>query len=129
MTVAGNWTLHYGWGATGNYAQVAINFNPDGTFGGGVAGRWRQKSGTVMLNFDGGPAIYGGTINGNIGAGIMTTFTGLDGVWYLSKQGTTGIASQETAAQEVVQPAYADGTDVPLRELAGTGARKPKAKE
>jgi hypothetical protein len=123
--VAGNWTLHYSWAATGSYAQVGIVFNLDGTFTGSVTGTWRQKAGTIMLSFDGGPAKYGGTVNGNIGSGLMSTFSGLDGVWYLSKQGTTGIAPEETVGQEVVQPAHADGNEIPLRELAGAGARRP----
>jgi hypothetical protein len=89
--VSGNWLLHYSWGPTYNYSQVALNFRPDGTFGGGAAGKWTQQDGTLLLSFDTGPAKYAGNIDSNIGAGAMSTFSGLDGAWYLSKVGTVGL--------------------------------------
>jgi hypothetical protein len=128
MTVTGNWTLHFSWGATSSYGQTAIIFNGDGTFSGPYAGKWRQKSGTVMLSFDGGPAKYGGTVNGNIGSGAMTTFAGLDGVWYLSKEGTSGFLPDGALVAEVDIPAGPDGSALtaaePTPELAGAGAAR-----
>jgi hypothetical protein len=129
MTVAGNWTLHYSWGSTGSYAQTSIVFNGNGTFGGSFTGQWRQQAGTLMLSFDSGPAKYGGNVNSNIGTGAMSTFSGLDGSWYLSKDGTTGIALV-VAEIAGVQPAGPDGTAtkaaeelVGTPELAGDGSR------
>lgn len=124
MAVEGNWTLHYSWGFTSNYAQAPITFNSDGTFGGTYGGKWRQLAGTLMLTFDRGPAKYGGTINGNIGSGMMSTFSGLDGFWYLSEEGTTGILPAD-AKIEAAQPAAADGTPISAAEgqLVGAGAK------
>ena len=83
--------MHYSWGPTQTYSQVGLAFNGNGTFAGGATGRWQQQDGTVLLSFDGGPAKYAGTIDGNLGSGAMTTFAGLDGCWYLSKQGMVGL--------------------------------------
>ena len=41
----------------------------------------------------GGPAKYAGTVDGNVGCGAMSTFGGTNGCWYLTKQGTTGVAA------------------------------------
>ncbi|MGW6281323.1 hypothetical protein [Kribbella sp. NPDC055071] len=127
MAVAGNWTLHFSWGATGNYGQTLITFNGDGSFSGPYSGKWRQSSGTVMLSFDGGPAKYGGTVNGNIGSGAMSTFAGLDGVWYLSKEGTSGFLPDGALVGELATPAGPDGSAVDsaledMPELATAGA-------
>jgi len=92
--VSGNWVLHYSWGPTSNYSQSSIVFNNNGTFGGAASGKWQQQDGTLLLSFDTGPAKYGGTIDANIGSGAMSTFGGLNGCWYLTKQGTTGIAAE-----------------------------------
>ena len=89
--IAGNWVLHYSWGPTQTYSQVGLVFNANGTFSGGEPGRWQQQDGTVLLSFDRGPAKYAGTVDGNIGSGAMSTFAGLDGCFYLTKQGTVGL--------------------------------------
>lgn len=132
MTVQGNWTLHYSWGFTGNYTQAPIIFNSNGTFGGAYSGKWRQLAGTIMLNFTSGPANYGGTVNGNIGSGVMSTFSGLDGFWYLSEAGTTGILPAEAESQESAQIARADGTPISAQEPqlvgAGTESSRPGRK-
>ncbi len=128
MTIAGNWTLHFSWGATSSYGQTAITFNSDGTFSGPFTGKWRQKTGTVMLSFDGGPAKYGGTVNGNIGSGAMTTFAGLDGTWYLSKEGTSGFLPDGATVAAVDVPAGPDGSvptsAEPMRVPVGAGAAR-----
>lgn len=92
MSISGNWVLHFSWGPTNAYTQANIVFNNDGTFVNGTAtGKWRQQDGTLLLSFDSGPAKYAGTIDGNVGSGAMSTFTGLNGCWYLTRQGTTGL--------------------------------------
>lgn len=98
MSVSGNWTGHYSWGCTSSYGQFDITFNASGTFGGTFAGKWVQQDGTLLLSFDSGPAKYGGTVNGNVGSGAMSTFTGSNGCWYLTKQGTVGVAAAPAAA-------------------------------
>ena len=98
MSVSGNWTLHYSWGCGSNYSQSTITFNSNGTFGGTLAGKWIQQDGTLLLSFDTGPAKYGGTVDGNVGSGAMSTFAGLNGCWYLTKQGTVGILAEAAVA-------------------------------
>jgi hypothetical protein len=119
MTVKDSWTLHYSWGGTQTYAQAPITFNADGTFAGAYTGKWRQTSGTVLLSFDGGPAKYGGTVNGSVGSGVMSTFGGLDGCWYLSEAGTTGILPAEAkVVGQAKGQAGADGS-ISLVDKAG----------
>lgn len=101
MSVSGTWTLHYSWGCTSSYSQSTITFNNNGTFGGQFAGKWVQQDGTLLLFYDTGPARYGGTIDGHVGSGAMSTFEGLNGCWYLTEQGTVGIAAP--AAEEAKQ--------------------------
>lgn len=105
MSLSGTWTLHYSWGGSSNYAQAPITFDPAGTFGGAYPGKWRQRDGTVMLAFDKGPAKYGGTVDGSVASGAMSTFAGLNGCWYLTRQGTSGIAAAK--ATKAAKPAKA----------------------
>jgi hypothetical protein len=98
MSMSGIWVLHFSWGCTNTYAQTNITFNNNGTFTGPGTGQWRQRDGTLMLSFDTGPAKYGGTVDGNVASGAMSTFGGLNGCWYLVKQGTSGL-QVEVAAQ------------------------------
>ncbi|MEC3982627.1 M4 family metallopeptidase [Amycolatopsis sp. H20-H5] len=105
--ISGNWVLHYSWGATSNYAQTTLSFNSNGTFSGPLTGKWHQQDGTVLLSFDTGPAKYAGTVDGSVGSGAMSTFAGLDGAWYLSKQGTVGIVK---SVRTSVAPGAADAS-------------------
>lgn len=102
MSVSGNWLGHYSWGCSSTYGQFNITFNSNGTFSGSYPGKWVQQDGTLLLSFDGGPAKYGGTVDGNVGSGAMSTFAGLNGCWYLTKAGTAGIV----AAAEAVPGAH-----------------------
>jgi hypothetical protein len=96
--ISGNWVLHFSWGCTSAYSPLNLAFNSNGTFSGGLPGKWVQQDGTILLSFDTGPAKYAGTLDGNVGTGASSTFSGLDGCWYLSKQGTTGLAPDLAAA-------------------------------
>lgn len=107
-TMSGNWMLHYRW-VTSSYSQVMLTFNGDGRFTGSLSGRWHYHDGTLLLSFDTGPAKYAGSIDGNVGAGAMSTSHGLTGSWYLSKQGTAGVVLTLTAPPGAVDAA---GTDV-----------------
>jgi hypothetical protein len=100
MSVSGNWILHYSWSCTNNYTQSNITFNPGGVFAGSLSGKWVQQDGTLLLSFDTGPAKYGGTIDGNVGSGAMSTFAGLNGCWYLTKSGTVGVAAEAAAPKQ-----------------------------
>ena len=112
MSVSGNWIGHFSWGCTNSYGQFNINFNPNGTFGGTFPGKWVQQDGTILLSFDTGPAKYGGTVDGNVGSGAMSTFAGSNGCWYLTKGGTTGIVAASAAASGHRQPVDAAGNPV-----------------
>jgi hypothetical protein len=92
--LAGDWVLHYSWGCDGNFSTLNLTFNSDGTIRGPETGTWVQQDGTILMSFDSGPGKYGGTLNGPIGSGAMSTFSGSNGCWYLSKVGTTGLAPQ-----------------------------------
>jgi hypothetical protein len=90
--VTGAYTLHYSWGCTGQYADAPLAFNANGTlsFGGFVVGRWVRRDGTLLWVYTAGPAKYAGTIAGPVGTGVMSTFTGHTGCWYLTAAGITG---------------------------------------
>ena len=96
--ISGAWVLHFSWGCTGHYSPVNLTFNGNGTFSGGAQGKWVQQDGTILLSFDTGPAKYAGNLDSHVGVGAMSTFSGLDGCWYLSKQGTTGLAPEQATA-------------------------------
>jgi hypothetical protein len=104
VSVSGNWTLHYSWGCGSSYSQSPITFNNNGTFGGGSPGKWVQQDGTLLLSFDTGPAKYGGNVAGHVGCGAMSTFDGsTNGCWYLTQQGTVGIAAATEEPAEAKQ--------------------------
>jgi hypothetical protein len=90
MTATGDWTLHYNWGNTNNFAQTPITLKGDGTFSGPETGEWYEHDGRILLSFDAGPAKYGGAISDKVGSGAMSTFGTLTGTWYLTKQGVVG---------------------------------------
>jgi hypothetical protein len=101
MSVSGAWVLHYSWGCSSSYGQSAITFNADGTFGGEFTGSWVQQDGTLLWSYDAGPAKYGGTVDGSAGSGASSTFAGLNGCWYLTRDGIAGILAydSQTAAR------------------------------
>jgi hypothetical protein len=113
-SISGNWIGHYSWGCTNNYSQFNITFNANGTFASGSSqGKWSQQDGTLLLSWNNGPAIYGGLVNGNFGAGAMSTFDGsANGCWYLSKQGTVGLSKATVEAADHKQTHNAEGNKV-----------------
>jgi hypothetical protein len=119
-TISGNWVLHYSWGPTQTYSQVVLAFNANGSFSGGATGKWQQQDGTLLLSFDTGPAKYAGTIDANIGSGAMSTFQGLDGCWYLSKQGLVGLTLRSAG----VVPGALDAAGTPRGERAAAKGRE-----
>ena len=105
MSATGAWVLHYSWGCTASYAQISVTLNGDGTFTGAESGRWRLRDGTLQLSFDDGPAKYGGTIDGNVASGAMSTFDGLNGCWYLVRQGTVGVEPEADESEAIADAA------------------------
>jgi hypothetical protein len=100
MAVSGDWVLHFSWGCSLSHGQLPLTFNANGSFTGSLPGKWVQQDGTLLLSFDSGPAKYGGTVDGNVGSGASTTFGGLNGCWYLVKQGVTGLAAEESLGDQ-----------------------------
>lgn len=97
MAINGEWTLHYGWGCSGSYAQVGITFNNNGTFSipsQNYTGKWVQNDGMILFQFDTLKTTYGGNFAGNTMVGMMSTFAGLNGCWYAIKVGTTMLAEE-----------------------------------
>jgi hypothetical protein len=94
MSAVGDWTLHYSWGNTDIFGQTSVSLTSDGSFSGPESGAWRQQDGTILLSFDGGPAKYGGTVDGSVASGAMSTFTGLTGSWYMLRESVIGAAGR-----------------------------------
>lgn len=117
--ISGNWLLHFSWGATQSYAQTMLSFNGNGTFAGALTGKWHQQDGTILLSFDTGPAKYAGTVDGSVASGAMSTFGGLDGAWYLSKEGTVGIAKSLLSA---TKPGSVDASGNGMPKVAAVPA-------
>jgi len=92
MSAVGEWTLHYSWGNSINFALTPVSLKSNGSFTGPESGAWRQQDGTILLSFDGGPAKYGGRVDANVASGAMTTFSGLTGSWYMLKQSGDSVA-------------------------------------
>lgn len=89
MSVVGTWTLHYDWGCTGNYSQVSMTFNNNGTFTlAPYSGKWVQTEGKIIWKFDQAPnTVYGGDLVDAAMLGISSTFAGLNGCWYALRTG------------------------------------------
>jgi hypothetical protein len=90
MAIPGNWTLHFDWFCTGNYAATDMTFNADGSWtmsAFGYTGRWSEVSGELVFNFSGLPTVYSGNFVVNAAVGAMTTFNpGENGCWYLLRK-------------------------------------------
>jgi hypothetical protein len=96
MAIDGQWTLHYGWGCTGNYSQAPITFNNNGTFSNPpYTGKWVQSDGKILFQFDTAKTTYGGNFAGNAMVGAMSTFAGLNGCWYAIRVGSTITKAEE----------------------------------
>ena len=103
MSMKGSWVLQYAWAPANTHSQGNIKFNDDRTFVmGSLKGNWRLTDGTLMLNFNNGPAIYGGNFDGIAGVGAMATFNGMTGDWILA-QGTAALAPERV--RQVCDPA------------------------
>ncbi|MFL6231896.1 MAG: hypothetical protein ACJ76N_02060 [Thermoanaerobaculia bacterium] len=87
MAIPGNWQIHFDWGCTGTYLSVGITFDPGGTWNSGIFnGQWVELNGEVIFNFVGLATVYAGNVSGGAAVGIMSTFSGSNGCWYMVKQ-------------------------------------------
>jgi hypothetical protein len=110
-TVNGLYTVYFSWRCTSRYSTAPVTFYPNGTFtspGPDEDGTWAQVNGSLFFEFNApSRTVYSGTVDGNGGSGASSTFAGMDGCWYMTKNGTTS----------TVQPAARHGQPAGL--LAG----------
>jgi hypothetical protein len=97
MALPGNWKLYYKATTSTSYASTDMTFKSGGTWSMpsfGYTGQWVEESGEMIFNFDSSKTIYAGNIVDGAAVGILTTFTGVNGFWYLLRQGAAA-ARQE----------------------------------
>ncbi|HEV8433737.1 MAG TPA: hypothetical protein VGR95_10025 [Thermoanaerobaculia bacterium] len=108
MSVSGSWNVHFSWGCSGAYGPFTATFNSDGTWSGsGFNGHWAQVGGMIEFNFQSGPAVYAGNVQGGAMVGQMTTFSGLNGCWYATSASGTAFHAAKQSAEH--QKLNADG--------------------
>ncbi len=89
MPVPGNWTLFYDWNCSGNYGSTSMTINANGTWtnGQGYSGVWVQAAGMLMFKFNGINTTYAGNLASKSVTGIQSTFSGLNGCFYMLEAG------------------------------------------
>lgn len=89
MAVTGKWTLFYDWNCDGSYNSTSMEVKAGGTWtnGEGAKGLWVQIAGMFMFTFDGSETTYAGNLASKSITGISTTFTGLNGCFYMLQSG------------------------------------------
>jgi hypothetical protein len=102
MAVTGNWTLFYDWDCDGTYSKTTMSVNPDGTFslGEGSKGLWVQVAGMFMFTFNNTETNYAGNLASKSITGISTTFSGLNGCFYMLQAGVPTSFLEERAANK-----------------------------
>ena len=102
MAVAGNWTLFYDWFCDGTYNSATMTVNTDGTWTNseGDSGLWTQDAGLFTFTFDGLETTYAGNLASKSITGTSTTFTGLNGCFYMLQEGVPiAVAAERVAGQ------------------------------
>ena len=102
MAVPGNWTLFYDWDCDGTYSSATMTVNTDGTFTNsqGYRGLWTQDAGMFMFTFDDIETTYAGNLASKSITGTSTTFSGLNGCFYMLQEGVpTALAAERVAGQ------------------------------
>lgn len=102
MAVTGDWTLFYDWDCDGTYSSVAMKVNAGGTWSiPGYTGLWIQVAGMFMFTFNGLETTYAGNLASKSITGISTTFTGLNGCFYMLQKGVpTTFTATTTGAKK-----------------------------
>lgn len=98
-SIPGTWRLYFSWGCSASYSSVNITFSAAGTYttSEGLSGRWALIEGMLLRNYSSAPAVYAGNTAGNVIAGTMTTFGGLNGCWYMTKSTVAAAAKSKSA--------------------------------
>jgi hypothetical protein len=113
MSVPGNWTLFYDWNTTGTYASTSMTIASDNTWtnGEGFNGTWVQVAGILTFQFANLQTTYSGNLADKSVTGISTTFSGLNGSFYLLEEGA--------AAAQVAKRAHSVADASGKRHKAG----------
>lgn len=103
MAVTGNWTLFYDWGCDGSYGKTTMTVNSGGTWsnGEGYNGTWIQVAGMFMFTFNNSDTTYAGNLASKSITGISTTFSGLNGCFYMLQAGVPTSFAEERASGKV----------------------------
>jgi hypothetical protein len=103
VPVPGNWTLFYDWSCDGSYGKTTMTVNANGTWtnGEGYNGPWIQVAGMFMFTFNNSDTTYAGNLASKSVNGISTTFSGLNGCFYMLQQGVPTTFAAERAAGKV----------------------------
>ena len=90
MAVSGTWTLYYSWGCSGIYSSASMTFSGNGTWTSskGYGGKWAEVAGMFMFNIDFYETTYSGNLAGSSVTGIMATWSGPTGCFYMLEAGT-----------------------------------------
>jgi hypothetical protein len=101
MAVTGNWTLFYDWNCDGTYSKATMTVNSDGTWSSseGYKGLWVQLAGMFMFTFN-SETTYAGNLASKSITGISTTFSGLNGCFYMLQAGVPTSFLEERAASK-----------------------------
>lgn len=89
MAVPGNWTLFYDWGCDGSYGQTTMSVETNGSWtnGEGYSGLWVEVAGMFVFTFNNSETTYAGNLASKSVTGVSTTFSGLQGCFYLLQEG------------------------------------------
>jgi len=100
MAVPGNWTLFYDWNCDGTYSRTTMTVNADGTWTNAesYSGRWVQVAGMFVFKFNGLDTTYSGNLASKSITGISTTFSGLNGCFYMLQAGVPTSFTDERAS-------------------------------
>lgn len=100
MAITGNWTLFYDWDSDGSYSKAGMTVNANGTYSTseGSNGKWVQIAGMFMFTFNNTETTYAGNLASKSITGISTTFSGLNGSFYMLQEGVPTAFAAERAA-------------------------------
>jgi hypothetical protein len=100
MAITGTWTLFYDWGCDGRYSSTRMTVDNNGTWtnGEGLSGLWVQIAGMFVFTFNNSETIYAGNLASKSITGVSTTFSGLNGCFYMLQQGVPIAFAEARAA-------------------------------
>jgi hypothetical protein len=100
MAVTGNWTLFYDWNCDGSYSKTTMTVNANGTWNNaeGYSGLWVQVAGMFMFTYNNSETTYAGNLASKSITGISTTFSGLNGCFYMLQAGVPTTFTAERVA-------------------------------